>query len=125
MTQLKIDKKRDSKAASERLRSTVASEKEAGNLFAQKIKKDRPPRVKNLTVGVTQQELEFLAAQQTKTLSSPDYLEDNHNGRESTSSGNEASNIVRVVMELSKLMGNDDYRQWLPDLAEKFASDKE
>lgn len=117
--QLKISKNRDQKAATEHLRKTLASEKERGNPYAKQIKKDRPARVKNLTVGVSQQELDFLAAQQTQTLSRPEYIEDNHNGRESTSSGNEASNIIKTIVELSRQMGDDDYRNWLPELVKQ------
>lgn len=124
MAQLKVSKKRNSKEASQHLMKSVLSEKEAGNSTAGKIKKVRPSRAKNLTVGVTQQELDFLAAQQTRTLSSPEYIEDNHNGRESTSSGNEASNIIKLVMELSKEIGDDDYRKWLPELVKQHQAEE-
>lgn len=101
------------------LRGKVKEEKEAGNPYAKQIK-ERPSREKNLTVGVTKPELEFLSSQMNLTLASKLYLDSNHNGRQSTSVGNEASNIVRLIMDLSHQIGSDDYRKWLPSLVEEF-----
>lgn len=124
MAQIKVSKTRNSKEAAQRLTETVEREKKAGNPVAQKIRSNRSTRAKNLTVGVTQPELEFLSAQQTLTLSSPKYLKFNHNGRESTSNGNEASNIINLVMELCDQVDDTDYRKWLPEMVEKMKSEK-
>lgn len=123
MSNIKIDKDRNRKEASDRMRQAISGEKKAGNPFAERIKHDRPKRAKNITVGVTQEELNYLKDQQRLTLDNQDYLDQNHNGRTSTSDGNEASNVIALVMDLSKEMGND-YRDWLPKLVKEFKDEE-
>lgn len=116
---LKVSANRDRKAASERLKKTVLGEKEQGNPVAGSIKKVREVGSKNINVRLTSSQYGFLNAQQRLTLDTDEYLDNNHNGRRSTTVSNEAGNAIGFLMDMCAEMDSDDYRKWLPELIKK------